>query len=337
MFIFKNKLKVKKFIDIKDPENKIFLTKINKKIYKVYLIKNAKIIQAGEQSLAVLKGNNLIEELSFQSEELIRKNIYFNKIFKKNYLTLFKKKIKGTSLSLLQDTSQKRNYFHFLFDSISKLFLIKKIKYDNILIPSLKYKFQKEIINILNLKKKIIDCEKIKILDLEKLIVIDHPYWDLNKSWNECSKNIPKWVIKFLRKKFISYASRKKFNKNIFIDRSDTKSIYGKLENNEEVKKYIIKKNFDIFKLSNFSFLDQIKIFRDAKIILSPHGAGLSNLIFCKPKTKILRFKQKQHNVYCFDNIIKYNNLIIKNLWCKTINQKLFIDLKIVKKYLNFK
>jgi capsular polysaccharide biosynthesis protein len=37
--------------------------------------------------------------------------------------------------------------------------------------------------------------------------------------------------------------------------------------------------------LTNLTFLQQISAFRNARIVLGPHGAGLTNLTFCRPGT----------------------------------------------------
>ena len=46
----------------------------------------------------------------------------------------------------------------------------------------------------------------------------------------------------------------------------------------------ISEKNFDIVKLENLSFDEQIYIFSNAKIVIGAHGAGLTNLCFSKEK-----------------------------------------------------
>lgn len=46
--------------------------------------------------------------------------------------------------------------------------------------------------------------------------------------------------------------------------------------------------HIDVVLLSGSSFSEQIQIFRRSKVIISPHGAGLVNLIFCSPNTCVL-------------------------------------------------
>jgi capsular polysaccharide biosynthesis protein len=40
--------------------------------------------------------------------------------------------------------------------------------------------------------------------------------------------------------------------------------------------------------MEDLTMLNQISAFRSAEIIVAPHGAGLANLCFCRPGTKIL-------------------------------------------------
>ena len=40
--------------------------------------------------------------------------------------------------------------------------------------------------------------------------------------------------------------------------------------------------------LENLPILDQVKLFNNAKLVIAPHGAGLTNLIFSQPKIKVL-------------------------------------------------
>jgi capsular polysaccharide biosynthesis protein len=44
----------------------------------------------------------------------------------------------------------------------------------------------------------------------------------------------------------------------------------------------------------------QAKLFATAKVIVAPHGAGLSNLIFCKKGTKIIEIFPPTYTVPCF-------------------------------------
>jgi hypothetical protein len=46
--------------------------------------------------------------------------------------------------------------------------------------------------------------------------------------------------------------------------------------------------NCEVVRLEEMSFADQVALFRDASILISPHGGGLTNLVFCRPGTAIV-------------------------------------------------
>ena len=43
--------------------------------------------------------------------------------------------------------------------------------------------------------------------------------------------------------------------------------------------------------------------------MIGAHGAGLCNLIFCNPKTKVIEFSNKEFKCDVFKNICNINNL----------------------------
>ena len=65
------------------------------------------------------------------------------------------------------------------------------------------------------------------------------------------------------------------------------------------------------FKLSASS--EQVYLFNNAKIIIGPHGAAFTNLIFCKKNTKVIEIKpaNRPNN---FKEISKAHNLIYKQI-----------------------
>ena len=77
--------------------------------------------------------------------------------------------------------------------------------------------------------------------------------------------------------------------------------------NNTEVKNYLSRIGFKSYKLKFLSFADQIKLFSNAKIIISMFGAELSNLIFCKRGTRVIEIKNNK-KLDEFKNISKICN-----------------------------
>ena len=73
--------------------------------------------------------------------------------------------------------------------------------------------------------------------------------------------------------------------------------------------------------LENYSFLDQVNIFYNAKEVVGLHGAGFANIVFCKPNTKILELRSNSAGDM-FKNLALSNKLIYNDISLdpKTIN-----------------
>jgi glycosyltransferase involved in cell wall biosynthesis len=63
-----------------------------------------------------------------------------------------------------------------------------------------------------------------------------------------------------------------------------------KIHNIEQVQKFLANYNFETIYLEGMKVADQILLFQSAEFVISPHGAGLANLLFCEPGTKVIEF-----------------------------------------------
>ena len=60
------------------------------------------------------------------------------------------------------------------------------------------------------------------------------------------------------------------------------------IQNIDKVESFVSKHGFDTVYLEGMSMADQILLFQSAEFVISPHGAGLANLLFCDPGTKVI-------------------------------------------------
>ena len=107
------------------------------------------------------------------------------------------------------------------------------------------------------------------------------------------------------------------FIKKSFIDLFKSKPGFGKsgskrryINDHRLLKDYLQKKYNNKFKniiLEKYSFDKQVTLFQNAKIIIGQHGAGLVNLIFCKPNTVV--FEIGPRNMIGFMNIASNKKL----------------------------
>ena len=85
------------------------------------------------------------------------------------------------------------------------------------------------------------------------------------------------------------------------------------ITNENALREFLKKDGFKIVTLGKMSFTEQVKTFNNAKIIVSMHGSGLANLVFCKTGAKIIEFKNND-NVKQIENLAKINNLIYRTI-----------------------
>jgi hypothetical protein len=80
-------------------------------------------------------------------------------------------------------------------------------------------------------------------------------------------------------------------NRRIFIDRGLAAT--RRILNNEEFVDILKKYDFESVQLEKLSFNQQIKVFVEASFVLGVHGAGLTNIVFCRPDTKVVEILPK--------------------------------------------
>ena len=289
--------------------------KIDKKNFNlnnnIYIIPEGRIFTDLNEHVAIIKDNLIIPEISFQQIKNELKNVEHNRVIQKGTNRL-QKKFDGRVFTLVQGGSG-NNYFHFLFDIVTKLkiyeerFSLSDIDY--FYVPGIN-SWQKQILSLFKInEKKLIDSNKYRHIKAREIIAIDHPWYKSGYIQQEIKK-LPEWSIFFLREKFLDLRKKFQTSKKIFIDRTDSLYKHCKLINNQEVIKFLEKKGFKSYQTSKLDFYEQIYLFENAEIIISPHGAALTNIIFSKPGMRLFELIPKNHgSVKCerISSFLKFN------------------------------
>jgi hypothetical protein len=196
-------------------------------------------------------------------------------------LTPHIEKFNGTVAAVT--ASNQDAYFHWLFDLLPRLLMLEKAgtKPEKIYLQD-RYRFQRETLELLGMvrKEEIISCDEFPMLSASTLIVPCHEVMD--------GREFPEWVIAFLRDRFLPYAPKiESTTKNrLFISRAD--ALFRRVLNEDEILPLLQEYGFTSVKLEGLSFIEQVKLFRDAEAVVLPHGSGLANLVFCSKATKVI-------------------------------------------------
>ena len=289
--------------------------------YKIYEIANGRLYTDRINDTAIIIDNKIVEGPSFQLRYAEESKMYNSKVednivFTKGTPRILKN-LKGSVLSLLTGGGGNNNYWHWLFDVLPRLSLCRNyIKLEDInyfLLPNLIRKFQNETLDFLNIPaQKRLSSEKFRHIKADKLIVTDHPFVVTGNATQDMM-DMPKWISQWLKDNFLkkNLNTNGKSIKKIYIDRNDDPSNRLPLRlisNENEVKKHLLENNFISIKLHETKFTEQIKLFNNAECIVGLHGGGFANIVFCKPKTKIIELKSANAGVP-IENLAKRNNL----------------------------
>jgi capsular polysaccharide biosynthesis protein len=97
---------------------------------------------------------------------------------------------------------------------------------------------------------------------------------------------VPEWLIELVQTTFKMSMSASKTPKRIYVSRADAAT--RRVANEAEVERLLQGYGFETVRLVDWSFTDQIELFSSAAAVVGPHGGGLTNLMFCRPGTKVL-------------------------------------------------
>lgn len=174
------------------------------------------------------------------------------------------------------------SYYHWLFEVLARIDLLRRsgIEADRFVLNRKGIAFQNETLAALGIPNdKIIDCNEATHLQAKKLVV---------PSFAAYTGHAPKWACDFLQKELQFHRQPQQLEKfkRIYVSRAD--AMYRRVVNELEVMAALEDYGFTCVTLGRLSVRQQAEIFSSAQIIVAPHGAGLTNLVFCNPGTKVI-------------------------------------------------
>ncbi|MFP4007427.1 MAG: glycosyltransferase family 61 protein [Spirulinaceae cyanobacterium] len=187
-------------------------------------------------------------------------------------------------------------YFHWMFDLLPKLELLKLggvelETIDYFVVNSIQSEFQKKSLKSLGIPaEKIIESNRYPHIKAEKLFAPSLP---------SLPGNPPRWVCQFLRQGFLKEAQNNvQPLERLYLSRKTAR--YRKVLNEDKVWEILKNLGFKTVELEGLSIEGQAAIFNQAKIIIAPHGAGLTNLVFCAPGTKVIEIYSPNYVNVCY-------------------------------------
>ena len=209
------------------------------------------------------------------------------------------------------------NYYHFLYEFVVKFIQLNKLNIpldtpvliDQICLEIPQYK---ELLDIANNKGyKLIGADRRRRVKVGELIYISSPnFIPPNTKNNDFRADDVQFNINTLhnlRNYLLPYSSQKEFPKRIFISRKNASS--RRKFNENEVIQLFSEYGFEVVFPETLSVADQISLFNQAEWIVGGSGAAFTNLLFCRPNTKVVMFLKTQLPTSTFSTIASAVNI----------------------------
>ncbi len=193
-------------------------------------------------------------------------------------------------------------YYDFLFAILTKFCLIEKVLGSDMLAkskscyPLFNTQFETEYLSKLGIgRSDLIDTRSRTRITADAVILANN---------QSCFGRISPSNISLLRQRFLPTeptASQRK----LFILRKHTRRV----SNQDEVIDLVSQYGFEIIPDSYRTVDEQIELFRQAAVVVAPHGAALANLVWCSPGTEVIEFFNGSYSPPCYYYLCRILNL----------------------------
>ncbi|MBN8553781.1 MAG: glycosyltransferase family 61 protein [Caulobacterales bacterium] len=107
------------------------------------------------------------------------------------------------------------------------------------------------------------------------------------------------YAVQFLRRSFVPEDAAEP-HRLIYVARLDCDASRSRVANEIDVARAMARLGAEILIPGEASFAEQVRMFAEAKVVVGPHGAGLTNIAFCPPATHVLEIVNSINVDYVF-------------------------------------
>lgn len=178
-----------------------------------------------------------------------------------------------------------RGYAPWMFDVLPRLGLalgagIDLAEIDWFLVNNYSAGFQVETLNVLGVDpRKVVTSFRNPHVTADRLIVPSIP---------REGHMVPPWVCDFLRDRFLPMASSTPFRGGPRVYVSRDKTNHWRVPNEEALMGVLERFGFVRVLLEDYGIAEKVALFDQAEIVLGPEGAGLTNIVFCRPGAAVV-------------------------------------------------
>lgn len=239
-----------------------------------YLVKieNGKGWFSGESNVIFTRDGKVVEDVSCGSIDWIGSS-------KK----LPTKKLVGNKVCCLAAPGAAQIYYHWMIDLLPRIQYLDSEEFQSI---------DKFLVNKFNLNFQIETFNKLGIVPEKVVEASSYPHIYSNQlvvpSLKGKNQIISQESLQFLRSNFIPEidTNKKNVRKRLYLSRESAKR--RKVTNELQVVNLLNSYGFECVAMDNMTVESQASLLSKAEIVIAPHGAALTNIVFCPPGTKVI-------------------------------------------------
>jgi hypothetical protein len=193
-------------------------------------------------------------------------------------------KVRGLAGTVaVMTTPCESNYWHWMMETLPRFRLLQEAGFSpervgRYLVALTGAAFEMETLAALGIpREKLLPIDRRSHFQVETALV---------PSQRPASWNVPAWAVSFLRSIPLADAKSPVPAERLYIKRG--KGGHRRLLCEAELLPLLESRGFVAVDCADFTVAEQKALFAQARVILAPHGAGLTNLVFCQPRTIVL-------------------------------------------------
>jgi hypothetical protein len=211
--------------------------------------------------------------------------------------------MQGTGAVLISPESH--NYYHWMSDVLPRVKLYSKV-FDQVdhfcVASSVPQKFLDVLPQFGIPKEKLLLVKDDEKLHFQNLFVASLP---------GSEGRAPKWAVDFVREKLMPKKKPAEPKRKIYFKRGT--SVERKILNEDEVIGILTRQGFEIIEPDTLTIGEQAALMQETEIVVSAHGAALTNLLFASDKCSLIEiFTPDYFRTDCFYTLAGMLNI---NYW----------------------
>jgi len=181
------------------------------------------------------------------------------------------------------------NYYHWLTDVLPKLELcrlagIEPGPDDRVVLPFRRSAFQIDTLAMYGIDESQVHfaTRHSPYVRADELVV--------PRLKNAMGTTMGAWLPAALARLMLGTGERLPGTRRLFVSRDPARSQGREVANIVEVGEWFAARGFEVVFPETLSVVEQARLFASAGTVAAPHGAGLANIVFCAPGTRVVEF-----------------------------------------------